>query len=356
MNILIIKFRSIGDVLLSTPLIRNLKLHYKDAKIYVAINSEARDVLTSNPDIDGLLLYDRKKIKSGGVFNRIKKELLYAKKIRDKRFDMVINTTEGDRGAILALLSGAKIRVGITPKNWFLRGVYTHTFQKQGGLHIVEWGLKALEALGLEVREKKVYIYTSNEAKDSVDSLNLPQKYVHIHPVSRWSFKALDAMRLAKIIDYIELELNTKCTLTASSDKKELTLIENMLKLCKSSPILLCGRLSLQEVAEVAKRAYFFIGADSAVMHIAAAVDTPVLAFFGPSGAFHWGAWDNSLLECGYKDKNGIQTMGKHTIYQVDWECAPCGKDGCGGSKVSKCLIEGLNVERVKSILKEKIL
>ena len=132
-------------------------------------------------------------------------------------------------------------------------------------------------------------------------------------------------------------------------------MIENTLKLCKSLPLLQCGKLSLQEVAEVARRAHFFIGADSAVMHIAAAVDTPVLAFFGPSGAFHWGAWDNSCMECGYKNKNGIQTMGKHTVYQVDWECAPCGKDGCDGSKISKCLIEGIDIECVKSILKEKI-
>jgi heptosyltransferase-3 len=354
LKILIIKFRSIGDVLLTTPLLRNLKLHYKDAVIKMAINAEAKGVLEANRDIDELFLYDREQIKKGSKVERIKKEIEFAFRLRREKFDMVINTTEGDRGAFLALFSGAKIRVGIPPQNALLKNVYTHEFPKQGGLHAIEWGLEPLLALGLEVLEKRVYMSVGDEAREKVDKLGLPEEFVHIHPLSRWQFKCLDDSKMAMIIDLIE-DSGVKCVITASDEKSELDRVQNILKLCKSAPIDFAGKLSLQEVSELNRRAKFFVGVDTAIMHISAANDTPVLAFFGPSGAFHWGPWDNEAGECGYKNRNGIQKMGKHRVYQVDWECAPCGKDGCDGSKISKCLIEGVDMGVVREMIREMV-
>ncbi len=112
----------------------------------------------------------------------------------------------------------------------------------------------------------------------------------------------------------------------------------------------LLGKTSLNQLSALSKRANLFFGVDSAPMHIAAAVDTPVIALFGPSGAFHWGPWDNnyssefgvrsSELKNPYSRKNGTQTFGKHTVIQKDWDCVPCGKDGCKGSKISDCLLD----------------
>lgn len=75
-------------------------------------------------------------------------------------------------------------------------------------------------------------------------------------------------------------------------------------------------------------------------MHISAANDVPVLAFFGPSGADHWGPWDNSFMESGYTTRRGNRSMGKHRVIQENWDCVPCGKDGCNGSKISECLMK----------------
>jgi heptosyltransferase-3 len=120
MKILIIKFRHIGDILLSVPLIRNLKLHFPDASIDMAINEETKAMVEHNPDIDHLFLYPRNKIKKSSLVGKVVLETSYAKTILSNHYDLVINLTEGDRGAMLALLSRAEIRLGRQTKTHFL--------------------------------------------------------------------------------------------------------------------------------------------------------------------------------------------------------------------------------------------
>jgi len=224
----------------------------------------------------------------------------------------------------------------------------------QGMKHQIEWDLDAIRILNKKVKTKKVSIYWSKENDEKIDFLNLPTKFIHFHPVSRWLFKCIDDKIAAQIIDFIENNLHTKVVITAAPTKKELKKIANILKFTKSNPINLAGKLTLKETAALNKRALMFVGVDTAIMHIAAANDIPVVAFFGPSGAFHWGPWDNNLFESGYTKKNGFQKMGKHKVIQVNWDCAPCGKDGCNGSKISDCLMQkGLNIEFIKKEIKD---
>jgi heptosyltransferase-3 len=83
-------------------------------------------------------------------------------------------------------------------------------------------------------------------------------------------------------------------------------------------------------------RARLFVGVDSAPMHIAAAVGTPVVALFGPSGEKEWGPW---------RVKHRVVASG-------DYPCRPCGNDGCGGGKVSECLTR-LPVDRVHAAIND---
>ncbi|GAB6074819.1 putative lipopolysaccharide heptosyltransferase III [Nautilia lithotrophica] len=353
MKILVIKFRNIGDVLLTTPLIKNLKLNFSDAKIDVVVNKGTEAMLKHNPDINEVYTYNRDEYKKLPLVKRLIKEYKFLRSF--KNYDIVINTTEGDRGAFIAKFSNAKIKVGYpVKKNRMLKNVFNFQMPKPPLLrHIIENNLDAVRVLEKDIYEKRVYIYWNEEDEKKVKELLPETKFVHIHPVSRWLFKCIKDELMAKIIDFIKSK-GYEVVITASPDKKEIKKVDAILSYCKSKPLNLSGKLSLNQVAYLSNKSKLFVGVDTAVMHMAAAVDTPVVAFFGPSGAFNWGPWDNELMESGYMKKNGIQTMGKHIVIQHDWDCIPCGKDGCDGSKISDCLMQ-FDMEKIYKIIEERL-
>jgi len=85
----------------------------------------------------------------------------------------------------------------------------------------------------------------------------------------------------------------------------------------------LSGRLTLKQLAALTAQAKCFVGVDSVPMHIAAAMQTPVVTLFGPSGDLEWGPW-----------------MVKSRVLTTNHSCRPCGLDGCGQGKISECLTE----------------
>ena len=352
MKILVIKFRNIGDVLLTTPLIKNLKLNYPDSQIDILVNEGTEAMLKYNPNVNKVFTYKRSYFKSLPKIKRFIEEFKFLKSFKD--YDIVINTTEGDRGAFIAKFSNAKIKIGYpVKKNLYLKNSFTHIMRKPPLLrHIIENNLDAIRVLDKNIFEKKVEIFWSKEDKKKVDNL-IDRDFIHIHPVSRWLFKCIDDKIMAQIIDYLHKK-GKKVIITASPDKKELEKVEQIISYCKNKPFNLSGKLNLNEVAYLSSKAKLFIGVDTAIMHMAAAVNTPVIAFFGPSGAFNWGAWDNDEVESGYTQKNGIQKMGKHIVIQHNWECIPCGKDGCNGSKISDCLMQ-FDMDEVFSIIEERL-
>ena len=355
MKILLLKFRNIGDVLLSTPLINNLKCHYPDAEIDFAINRGTEAMLTLNPNLNKIITYDREVIKSLYFFKRIFREFKFVRDFNKENYDIVINLTSGDRGDLIALFTNSPIRIGYENKNWFLKKAINHKMPEQKLRHTVETSLDPLRLLNIPIKNKKVDIFWSlNDDEKANKQLNNVDSFIHIHPVSRWLFKCISSVTMSQIIDYCEIDLSLKVILTASSDQFELEQINKILLQCKSKPINLSGKLSLKEVAAINKKAKLFIGVDTSIMHISASNDVPVLAFFGPSGANHWGPWDNNLFSSGYPLINGLQNMGLHRVFSESRACQPCGNDGCDGSKISDCLMD-LDFSQIKNNIKEML-
>jgi len=319
MKILIIKFRNIGDVLLSTPLISNLKNIYPDSIIDFALNKGCEDMIIDNPNINNIIIYDRPRIKKLGIFAQLKEEIRFTLNVRNNHYDMVINLTEGDRGAQLALLSGSKVKLGFPLRKGLLSKI--KIFDKLGDdkkwQHTVEKDLQFVNLLGKKVDNKEVKIYWSNKVEREIDKILLDNnidQFVHIHPVSRWMFKCWEDERMAMMIDYLQQDKGLKVVITGAPVEKELDRIDKILSICKTRPINLSGKLMLKHLACLSSRAKLFFGVDTAPMHMAAAVNTPVVSLFGASYPAIWGPWNNNINRDFFKDVNGIQYNGIHYL------------------------------------------
>jgi heptosyltransferase-3 len=136
------------------------------------------------------------------------------------------------------------------------------------------------------------------------------------------------------LIDRLSVE-GLRVVVTAAPDPAENELIQQILAKTSTKPLNLAGKLSIKELGALTARAKLFVGVDSMPMHLAAAMGTPTVALFGPSGETEWGPWG-----------------GAHRVVTSGHSCRPCGLDGCGGGKVSECLTT-LPVEAVHAAARE---
>lgn len=327
-KILVIKLRHLGDVLLTTPVFYNLKRENNKVSIDAFVNVESFDVLKNNENIDEILFFDRK-IKKLSFFKRLIKEFKIFRRIRKKKYDLVINLTEGDRGAIISFFSKAKYKVGINPekKGFFKKEkIYTHLVKVcMTKRHTVERNLDALRRVGIFPKEedKKLHFAIPQIAKDSINEIlvknNIPiNDYILIHPTTRWRFKGFD--KFDELIRFF-YQNNQKVVLVSGKEKYEIEMVD---KIKKDLPILnFAGKVSIDELAALILFSKSFYSLDSFAFHLANSLKAKVFAFFGPTCEKTWGIWQN---------KNAKIITSKYS-------CRPCSLDGCGGSKVSDCLI-----------------
>jgi len=238
-KILILKVQTIGDTLLITPLIRNFKEYYSDSIIDVMVNEGTEHMLTLNANINQVIEYKRESYRSLSKLQRLSKNIQLLKKIRRAQYDLVIDLDEGDRGAFITLVSGAKTKVGSsTISSKFLRSAYTHLLPKRDNRRTVEINLDSLKLLNIPIIDKQVEIFWSQEDDEFVaKKLSGVKQFIHIHPFSKGWFKDVNIQTTTQIVDYCEQELGIKVVITAAPIQRELDKLDNILKLCKSRPI-----------------------------------------------------------------------------------------------------------------------
>jgi heptosyltransferase-3 len=340
-RVLLIRLRNIGDVLLMVPTIRAFREAFPRAYLAAAVNAGTEEMLTGNPLLDEILMFDPQ-WKALPLGQRIAREGRFVSEVRKRKFDLAVNLTEGDRGAFMCLASGARVKVGMYhPRGlWWKGRIYDHLVQPPDWkAHTVEQMLEVPRSLGLQPRDKRVEIFYPPEDGETVDRMlekegaSPADALVHIHPTSRWLFKCWRDEAVAAVIDALEESGKARAVLTSGGEDKELRKIDSILKACRTRPFNLAGKLTLKQLSALSRRSRLFFGVDTAPMHIAAAVGTPVIALFGPSGEFNWGPWGNG-----------------HVVIKKDWDCRPCGKDGCEGSKRSRCLEEISEEEVLKEV------
>jgi heptosyltransferase-3 len=326
-KILLIKFRHHGDVLLSTPLIAACRQQFPKAKIDFLIYEESAPLLKYHPDISQLLFVQRswRKLK---LITRLKNEWDLIQKMRSNEYDLVLNLTEGDRGAIYTFLTQATYRVGVDPKGkglFFKKYFFTHLVNFDGLMkHTVEMQLDFLRVLNIQPsyasRELKL-IYQNTDIK-KVEKF-YREKTVVIHPVSRWMFKAIPQTTVTYLIEEL-IKTGVHVILTGSSDPIELQFNSQIAQAFDASFLTdLSGKLSLLELAALIDISDMVISCDSLPMHMAACYKKPLVAVFGPTSSIRWAPWRNPNAK----------------VVEMGLSCQPCYQAGCQNKHQSDCLI-----------------
>jgi heptosyltransferase-3 len=336
---LVIKLRHHGDVLLASPLFSVLKDQAPRLEIDALVYADTAPMLTLHPAIAQVHVIDRG-WKRLGPLAQARAELVLLAKLRARSYDLIVHLTEHNRGAWLTRLLKPRHSVALRRPDGgrFWQGSFTHFYGQPRGTprHVVERQLDALRRIGVQPgADRRLVLVPGTQAEERVyDLLHryglAAGRFVHLHPASRWLYKCWPVENNAELVARLD-RAGWPVAITAAPDEREMRLAEEILARAGVPAIDLAGKLSLKEVAALVGRARLFVGVDSAPMHMAAAMGTPVVALFGPTTEIDWAPWQVACT----------------LLTSPDYPCRPCGIDGCGGGKVSECLT-ALPVGRVE--------
>ncbi len=321
-NILLIKLRYIGDVVLSTPILPLLHKQFPDVKITFLVNPGTAGVLQGNPYLDEIWVLPRQSWWE---------QLRFIQRVRKAKFDTVIDLTDSDRSAFLSWVTGAPVRLGYNRERRWRGKFYSQVLPSAyGSMHMVEYHQQALAGLGIYESVGKPEVYSHSEVWPHDDEVLRPfsangEPLVLLHPTARYDFKAWPLERFAAVADWLS-EQGIRVALIGC--QKEILIGQQILNLAKHKPVNLMGSTSLSQLATLMKRSHLLIGNDGGPMHMAAAVGCPVLGLFGPTEPAVWGP-RGSKVQVIYKGVN----------------CEACFYPGC--SRGEESCMRQISVEEV---------
>jgi len=305
-KILIILLDRIGDVILSTPAIRAVREAFPKAEIHLLVRDYTKDLWVNNPNINRLLIF--------------KKDSL------SKNYDLAIALHPRITQNYLAFRSGAKYRVGYV--GWGGGFFLTHKLKDDRSTrvrHEVESALEVAGAVGCRTEDKRLDISITDKgerfAEDFFKENNLSsnQTVVAIHPGARQEYIKWNKEGFADVADRLIKYMNAKVILIGSSEEDQL--VKDTASLMTQKPISAVG-LRLTQLVSLIKKCSLFIGNSTGPMHIAAALDVPVVAIFGaihPLDSYQeWGPWSE-----------------KHIVVSKNLNCPSCHPTDC---KTFECM------------------
>ncbi|MCF7888437.1 MAG: lipopolysaccharide heptosyltransferase II [Candidatus Omnitrophica bacterium] len=281
-RILIIRTDRLGDVILSTPVIKNLRKKYPDGYIAFICRPYTKEILEQNPYLDELIVYDKY-----GADKSFLATLKFALSLRKKKFDLALILHPTNRAYLIAFLAGIPKRIGWDKKlSFLLTDKLAHT-KDQGRKHELEYNLDLLRYLDILAEDKEIYIPIKNDCQQNVDNIlekkgiEKKDKLIVIHPSASCPSKRWPKDKFIKLIKMLKEEKDIKIVVITSADQKDFG--KEIAKI--DGVIDLCGFLSVPETIALINRVRLFISCDSGPVHIAAGLNKPVISIFGRSQA-----------------------------------------------------------------------
>ncbi|MEI6832093.1 MAG: lipopolysaccharide heptosyltransferase II [Candidatus Omnitrophota bacterium] len=281
-RILIVRTDRIGDVLLSTPVIKALRQFYPQAYISMMVAPHALEIIEGNPYLDEVIVYDK-----DGKHKSWLRSLKFASRLKKKKFDLAVILHPTNRVHLLAFLARIPKRLGYNRKLGFLLNEKKEHKKQEGLKHEAEYNLELLKDLGIAGRHTELYIPIKAESEKWVNDLfervgiSPNDKLLAINPGASCPSKLWPLERFAEVAARLSRTHNLKILILAGP--KDMFLAEKIAlhQELKGKAINLAGKTSISQLASILKRCALFISNDSGPVHIASAVGTPVISVFG---------------------------------------------------------------------------
>ncbi|PID39113.1 MAG: lipopolysaccharide heptosyltransferase I [Proteobacteria bacterium] len=345
MNILIVKLSAIGDVIHTLPALNALREHFPDSRITWVVEEASADLVIGHRALDRVIVSRRKhwirELKGPGrrqAWGEIKH---FWRQLRDIRYDLVIDFQALLKSGLLVALARGRRKVG------FDRGMqhqeYSYLLLNERippvdmEVHALTRGLMLLKAIGINHSSVVYDVPISETDHRRVNGLLnalgavRSRPLVAINPVALWKTKLWINDRFAQLADRLVSELGVDVVFTGGpADGETIAAIRQMMR---TRAVDLSGRTTLTMLAELYRRTSLLVTTDTGPMHLAAAMDTPVVALFGPTAPWRTGPYG----------------MG-HTVVRTAPSCSPCFKRRCDTHQC-RCMRD-ITVDQVLAALK----
>lgn len=334
-KVLVVRLRSIGDTVLSTASLIALRRFLPNARIDILLEDWVAPLLDGFPAVNNVL----------SASNVVKERFRLARKIRKTKYDIAINLHGGTTAGFFVRASGAKYRIGY--ENYQYNFLYNHRlssasdYWKKEKTHSAEQQLALLGFAGVPVDDRpKTRLNVTDDARKTVNDKLISRgidgnaKLALIHPAAAFSTKQWATKNFAKVCDYLsDKDIHPVAVATG----KENAVLQRLEKLA-DSPLSSFDDLSLPEITALAARSRIFVGNDSGIAHIAAAVGTPSIVIFGSSNREHWHPWTDAPNE----------------IVFEKFSCQPCAGYFCKEFDEPRCILD-VKIETVVAAIQRNL-
>lgn len=329
-NILCIKPRGIGDIVLSTIVLENLKDYFPSSEIHYLTEEFARLSVTNNPLVAKVITYKKTDF-----------IICIVKKIRKEKYDIVFDFWSNPKTAQLTFLSGAKHKIGFGYRGRkYAYNIITDSGRGDG--HSAEHNLELLTKINIPVKSKNIHFYLSEADKNKADKyfeevFNKNDFIIGIIPSGGWASKRCDAEKWIEFCDKIHSRYKNKfLILWGPGDEKDATRIYSALK----PNSVLAPQTDVGEMAGLISKCNFVLANDSGPMHISAALKIPTIGIFGPTDP----------------KKHGPYSSNSDFIIKDDLHCIICDKLECPyNQECMKELSPDILLSKIEKLLNEKI-
>ena len=338
-RILVVVLRRIGDVLLTTPLIRSLRREWPNATVDVLVFEGTAGIIAGNPDVNNVISVPERPGPIAAL------ALIYRLL---RRYDLAIATQSGDRPNFFAFVAGRK-RVGVISADGIGSKIKKSLLERSvvatDKIHRVELMLRLADVLGI-ARVSETVAPRTNVTEVAASA----ERYAVVHATPMYAYKQWTRDGWRKLGEGLR-QRGLSVVVVGGPGQAERQQLEELW-----NGLAEVHQLPWPETAALMARARIYVGADTAATHLAAATGCPTVAIYGPTDPRLWGPWPAGGLEKMWDASAAIQNRGNVWLVQNPLPCMPCQLEGCERHVDSRsACLEELRAEQVMTAVDQAL-